>query len=96
MINLSSTKIYLATGHTDMRKGVCTLSLLADSILEGQVTSGAMFIFRGKSATKIKILWWDGQVASRSTQKRHLMCTRLTEMEVGPPKPLITRRLQTT
>ena len=62
MINLSSnTKIYLATGHTDMRKGVGTLSLLADSILEGQVTRGAMFIFRGKSATKIKILWFDGQ-----------------------------------
>lgn len=62
MINLSSTtKLYIATGHTDMRKGVGTLSLLADSILEGQVTSGAMFIFRGKSANKIKILWWDSQ-----------------------------------
>ena len=57
----SGTKVYLAIGHTDMRKGVGTLSLLADSVLSGQVTSGAMFVFRGKSATKIKILWFDGQ-----------------------------------
>lgn len=57
----SSTKIYLCTGHTDMRKGIGTLSLLADTVLEGQVCSGAMFVFRGKSASRIKILWWDSQ-----------------------------------
>lgn len=58
---LPATKIYLATGHTDMRKGISTLSLLAEEVLEGQVLAGAMFVFRGKSATRIKILWWDSQ-----------------------------------
>lgn len=57
----SDTRIYLCTGYTDMRKGVGSLSLLAESILHGQFSSGAMFVFRGKSADKIKILWWDGQ-----------------------------------
>jgi transposase len=57
----SDTKIYLCIGHTDMRKGANGLSLLAESILSNQFYSGAMFVFRGKSADKIKILWWDGQ-----------------------------------
>lgn len=57
----ASTKIYLCTGYTDMRKGVNGLSLLAESILSTKFCSGAMFVFRGKSADKIKILWWDGQ-----------------------------------
>lgn len=55
------TKIYLCTGYTDMRKGVNGLSSLAESILSTKFCSGAMFVFRGKSADKIKILWWDGQ-----------------------------------
>ena len=55
------TKIYLCIGYTDMRKGANGLSLLAESILSKQVCSGAMFVYRGKSADKIKILWWDGQ-----------------------------------
>ena len=55
------TKIYICTGYTDMRKGANSLSMLADTILEKQVCSGALFVFRGRSSDKIKILWWDGQ-----------------------------------
>lgn len=55
------TKIYLCTGHTDMRKGAGSLSLLAQSIVSSSFSSGSMFVFRGKSADKIKVLWWDGQ-----------------------------------
>lgn len=54
-------RIYLCTGYTDMRKGVGSLSMLAQSLVSGQFSSGSMFVFRGKSADKIKILWWDGQ-----------------------------------
>jgi len=60
MLSLGSDiKIYLCTGYTDMRKGVNGLSVLASSLLSDY--TGAMFVFRGKSADKIKILWWDGQ-----------------------------------
>lgn len=60
-IGETNTKIYLCTGRTDMRKGVNGLSLLAQSILSDKFCSGALFVFRGKRADKIKILWWDGQ-----------------------------------
>lgn len=64
-------KIYLFTGYTDMRKGAKTLAYLAQNILSACELTEKMFVFRGKSADKIKVLWWDGQVASRSTQKKH-------------------------
>ncbi len=57
----SNIKIYLATGYTDMRKGFHSLALEADALVKDATFSGSMFIFRGKSADKIKILWWDGQ-----------------------------------
>ena len=57
----SSSKIYLCTGATDMRKGINGLSILAQSILSAKFCDGAMFVFRGKRADRIKILWWDGQ-----------------------------------
>ncbi len=54
-------KIYLCTGCTDMRKGINGLSVLAQRLLSEAFASGGMFIFRGKQADKVKLLWWDGQ-----------------------------------
>lgn len=60
-IGSSGVKIYLHTGKTDMRKGVNGLSLLANSIVSDALSCGALFVFRGTNADKIKILYWDGQ-----------------------------------
>jgi transposase len=63
MLNLDSdTKIYLSSGITDMRKGINGLSILASVAMpDKKISTGAMFVFRGKRSDKIKILWWDGQ-----------------------------------
>lgn len=62
MLNLSSeSRIYLCTGCTDMCKGINGLSILAQSILLNHFHKSILFVFRGKQADKIKILWWDGQ-----------------------------------
>jgi len=62
MLNLNGNiKIYLATGHTDMRKGVHSLSHLAESVLSEDFCTGALFVFRGKRSDRLKILWYDGQ-----------------------------------
>ena len=61
MLNLGSDiKIYLSCGVTDMRKGINGLSILASCVVS-KITTGAMFVFRGKRSDRIKILWWDGQ-----------------------------------
>ena len=62
MFNLEpNLRIYLATGHTDMRKGINGLSILANKIISDQLIEGALFVFRGKRSDRVKILWWDGQ-----------------------------------
>lgn len=72
MFNLEpNIKIYLATGHTDMRKGINGLSILANKIISDQLIEGALFVFRGKRSDRMKVLWWDGQVVSRSAHSKH-------------------------
>lgn len=57
----SKSKVFLSTGYTDMRKGVHRLWLLVSTLLKDQDSKEAVVVFRGKDASKVKILWWDGQ-----------------------------------
>ena len=57
----SGVKIYLSLGHTDMRKGIHGLAGLVATVQHQNACSGSLFVFRGRSADKLKILWWDGQ-----------------------------------
>ena len=57
----SSTRIFLACGATDMRKGFDGLAVMAQQVLEQSPHSGALFAFRGKRGDLVKLLWYDGQ-----------------------------------
>jgi transposase len=59
----ASTKVWLAAGATDMRKGFNGLSMLAQDALEQDPFSGHLFVFRGRRGDLLKIIWWDGQGA---------------------------------
>jgi transposase len=56
-----STRIFLACGATDMRKGFDGLAVMAQQMLEQNPHSGALFAFRGKRGDLVKLLWYDGQ-----------------------------------
>ncbi len=58
-----NSRIWLAAGVTDMRKGFPGLSALAEKILTDDPYSGHLFVFRGRRGDLIKIIWWDGQGA---------------------------------
>lgn len=45
-----STRIFLACGATDMRKGFDGLAVMTQQVLEQSPHSGALFAFRGKRA----------------------------------------------
>jgi transposase len=61
MIGLpSGTRIWLAAGVTDMRRGMDGLAALVQSALEDNPFSGHVFIFRGKRGDLVKLLWWSG------------------------------------
>lgn len=57
----SGTRVWLATGHTDMRRGMNGLALQVQETLRRDPYGGHVFVFRGKRGDLIKILWHDGQ-----------------------------------
>jgi transposase len=61
MITLpSGTRIWLAAGATDMRRGFDGLAALVQLQLSEDPFSGQLFVFRGRRGDRVKILWWDG------------------------------------
>lgn len=53
--------VWLATGHTDMRKGFNGLAMCVQEMLKRDPHSGNLFVFRGKRGDLVKLLWHDGQ-----------------------------------
>jgi transposase len=56
----SGVRVWIATGHTDMRRGMNSLALLVQEALRRDPYVGDLYVFRGKSGSLIKILWHDG------------------------------------
>jgi transposase len=56
----SGVRVWIATGHTDMRRGMNSLALLVQEALKGDPHGGDLYVFRGKSGKLIKVLWHDG------------------------------------
>lgn len=52
--------MYLACGHTDMRKGMASLAVLVQQTLGHDPFSGTVYAFRGCRGGLIKVLWHDG------------------------------------
>ena len=55
------TRVFLACGVTDMRKGFDGLAVLGQQVLAQNPHSGGLFAFRGKRGHLVKLLWFDGQ-----------------------------------
>jgi transposase len=54
-------RILLAVEPADFRKGIDGLARLCRMVLKSDPFSGAVFVFRNKKATALKILIYDGQ-----------------------------------
>ena len=53
------TRVYLATGSTDMRKAIGGLSMLVEGTLELDPFSGHLFAFCNRRRSIVKVLYWD-------------------------------------
>src|SRR5229473_3642453 len=61
MIGLpTGTRIWIAAGVTDLRRGFTGLSGMVQTTLQENPFSGHVFVFRGRRGDLIKMLWWDG------------------------------------
>lgn len=59
----TNTKVWLAAGVTDMRKGFNGLSAQTEKVLNAAPYCGHLFVFRGRRGDLIKVIWFDGQGA---------------------------------
>jgi transposase len=56
----SGVRVWLATGATDMRRGMPGLALQVQVQLGRDPHAGDLFVFRGRRGDLIKVLWHDG------------------------------------
>jgi transposase len=59
MIGAGNVQVWLATSPVDMRKSFDGLAEVVRASLGHDPLCGSMFVFRNKSAERVKILWWD-------------------------------------
>ena len=57
----AGTRVWLAAGRTDMRKGFDGLAAAVQERMAQDPFCGHLFVFRGRRGDLIKVLWWDGQ-----------------------------------
>lgn len=65
----SGTQVWLAAGHTDMRKGFNSLALVVQEVLKRDPHCGHLFVFRGRKGNLVRIIWHDGQGACVFTKR---------------------------
>ena len=56
----ANVRVWIATGQTDMRRGMTGLALQVQEILKRDPHAGDIYLFRGKRGDLIKCLWHDG------------------------------------
>ena len=59
MMRLEGKRVYLACGHTDMRKSINGLAAIVESSFNLNPFDGALFVFCNKTRDRVKILEWD-------------------------------------
>jgi transposase len=52
--------VWIAMGHTDMRRGMQGLALMVQQHLGRDPFAGDLWVFRGRTGSLIKIVWHDG------------------------------------
>lgn len=61
----SGVRVWLAVGHSDLRRGMNSLAIQVQQVLQRDPHAGDLDVFRGKRGHLIKILWhgWPWHVA---------------------------------
>ena len=86
----SATRIYVAAGWTDMRKGFEGLFGLVRDRLDCDPLSGHVFLFANAQRNRLKLLFWDGSglwVCAKRLEKGRF---RWPEIRTGETKVTLT------
>lgn len=58
-MNFMGKRVYLACGHTDMRKQINGLAAIVEGSFGQDPFDGALFVFCNRNRDRVKILAWD-------------------------------------
>ena len=70
----AGVRILVCTTRQDMRKSFDTLAGVARDFMSEEPQSGALFVFLGKSPTRLKILWFDRNGFCLLAKRLHGAC----------------------
>ena len=79
-----ATRVFLASGATDLRKSFEGLSALVRHRLQQDPLSGHLFVFANRSHTRLKILYFDGTgiwICAKRLERGTFNWPRTTETE---------------
>jgi transposase len=85
-----ATKIYLAAGATDMRKGFDGLYALVRDRLELEPLSGHVFLFSNAQRNRMKLIYWDGSGLWVCAKRLERGCFRWPRAEAGQTKIVLS------
>ena len=83
----ASTRVWLAAGVTDMRKGFNGLAALAEKVLAQDPYSGHLLVFRGRRGDLVKVIWFDGQGACLFSKRLERGCQPFRACAAHRPLP---------
>jgi transposase len=86
-----ATRIYLAAGATDMRKGFEGLYGIVRDRLQLEPLSGHIFIFSNAARNRMKLLFWDGSGLWVCAKRLERGRFRWPEAETGQDKVVLSQ-----
>lgn len=82
-----AVRVWLATGHTDMRRGFPGLALLVQETLKADPHSGHLFVFRGRRGEHVLLYLYDDRRQCRRASTptiRRCRCSRPERSSASP------------
>lgn len=86
----SATRVYVAAGSTDMRKGFEGLFGLVRDRLDCDPLSGHVFLFANAQRNRLKLLFWDGSGLWVCAKRLERGRFRWPEIRTGEAKITLT------
>ena len=56
----AGARVWIAMGHTDMRRGMQSLAAMVQQSFSRDPFAGDLWVFRGRNGSLVKIIWHDG------------------------------------